>query len=197
MSAGYWRINPVAMISAAVAVISVFLPWWGIYELFATTTVLLGRWSLWSPPTAGALRRLGTPMPASAASVSQTFAYSSLVVLLSVLVVASLALAGSLTLRRKYLVAGLGLSILTPIAYAIAIAYVTTNYCLTPLCVSGPIGSASFAGTTFTSGFETGFYIFIASIIVLALALFLNNSLARTTALHRAEISVPTNQPTN
>jgi hypothetical protein len=197
MSAGYWRINPVAMISAAVAVISVFLPWWGIYELFATTDVLLSRWSLWSPPTAGALRRLGRPMPASAASVSQTFAYSSLVVLLLVLVVASLALAGSLTLRRKYLVAGLGLSILTPIAYTIAIAYVTANYCLTPLCVSGPIGSASFAGTTFTSGFETGFYIFIASIVVLALALFLNNSLARTTAIHRAEISVPTNQPTN
>jgi hypothetical protein len=42
----------------------------------------------------------------------------------------------------------------------------------------------------FHPGFETGFYAFIAAIIVLALALFLNNSLARTTALHRSEIPV-------
>jgi hypothetical protein len=190
MSTAYWRINPVAMIGAAVAVISVFLPWWGIYELLAATNVLLGRWSLWSPPSSSALRRL-SPTRAPAASISQTFAYSSLLVLVLVLVVASLALAGSLTLRRKYLIAGIGLSILTIIAYAIAITYVTTNYCLTPLCASGPIGTASFAGTAFSWGFETGFYIFIASAVVLALAIFLNNSLARATVIRKAELSVP------
>jgi hypothetical protein len=194
MSAAYWRINPVAMIGAAVAIISVFLPWWGIYELFASTSVLLGRWSLWNPPSSSALRRL-SPTRAPAASISQTFAYSSLFVLVLVLVVASLALAGSLTLRRKYLIVGIGLSILTTIAYAIAISNVTTNYCLTPLCASGPVGSASFAGTTFTWGFETGFYIFIASTIVIVLGLVLNDSLARTTAVHHAEVSVPTSQP--
>src|SRR5579864_6470558 len=198
MSTAYWRINPVAMIAAAVALISVFLPWWGIYQLLANTSFLLGRWALWNPPGAAALRRLGHPMPVSAASVSQTFAYSSLIVLLLALVVASLALAGGLTLHRKYLVVGLGLSILTPIAYAISIAYVTSNYCLSlvnTLCPSGPIGSASFAGATFTWGFETGFYIFIASIFVLVLALVLNDSLARTTTMARAKISVPSSQP--
>ncbi len=195
MSTAYWRINPVAMIAAAVALISVFLPWWGIYQLLANTSFLLGRWALWNPPGAAALRRLGHPMPVSAASVSQTFAYSSLIVLLLALVVASLALAGGLTLRRKYLLVGLGLSILTPIAYAVSIAYMTSNYCLTPLCASGVIGSATLAGTTFSWGLETGFYIFIASIFVLVLSLVLNDSLARTTAMARAEISVPSTQP--
>jgi hypothetical protein len=194
MSTAYWRINPVAMIAAAVALISVFLPWWGIYELFATSSFLLGRWALWNPPGATALRRIGHPMQVSAASVSQTFAYSSLIVLLLALIVASLALAGGLTLHRRYLVVGLGLSILTPIAYAISIAYVTSNYCLAvlnALCPSGPIGAASFAGTTLTWGFETGFYIFIVSIFVLVIALVLNDSLGRTTTMARAEISIP------
>lgn len=195
MSSGYWRINPIAMISAAVALISLFLPWWGIYELFGTTSALLGHWTLWSPPGSAVLRRLGRPMPMSATNTSQTFAYASLIVLLLALVVASLAVAGGLTMHRKYLTAGLTLSILTPISYAISVAYITSNYCLTFVCAAGPIGSASFAGTTFNWGFETGFYIFIASIVVLFLALVLNGSLARTTAIHRAEIYVPTNQP--
>jgi len=45
-------------------------------------------------------------------------------------------------------------------------------------------------------GFETGFYIFIVGIVVFALSLVLNNSLARTTAIRRAEVSVLTSQPT-
>lgn len=195
MSAGYWRINPIAMISAAAALISLFLPWWGIYELLGTTSGLLGHWTLWSPPGSGVLRRLGRPVSVPAANISQTFAYDSLIVLILALVVASLAVAGGLTMHKKYLTAGLALSILTPISYTIAVAYLTSSYCLLfPLCASGPVSSGTVFGTTYTWGFETGFYTFIASIIVLALALVLNNTLARTTAMHRAEISVPTSQ---
>ncbi len=193
MSSAYWRINPVSIIGAAIAMISVFLPWWGIYELFGSSRLLLGHWALWNPPGAGALRRLGRPETFSAASTSQIFTISSVIVLVLALVVASLALAGGLTLLRKYLVAGLVVSILTPIAYTIMIAYVTSNYCLTPVCAAGPIGSTSlFDGTTFTWGLETGFYLFIVAIVVLALSLALNNSLARTT--ERTEITVPAGQ---
>ncbi|TMI54868.1 hypothetical protein E6H15_05155 [Candidatus Bathyarchaeota archaeon] len=89
------------------------------------------------------------------------------------------------------------MSILTPIAYTITIAYVTSSYCLLfPLCASGPIGNGTAFGTTYTWGFETGFYIFIVGIVVFALSLVLNNSLARTTAIRRAEVSVLTSQPT-
>jgi len=193
MSTAYWRVNPVAMIGAAVALISVFLPWWGIYESSLGVLTFFRRWTLWSPPGTTVLRAFGQPRPVSATGLSQTFSASSLIVLTLALVAAALAVAGSLTLIRKYLVAGLFLSILTPIFYAASISYVTYNSCLTPQCSSGPVGSATaFDGATFGWGFETGFYIFIISATVLALALFMNNSLARNSALQRAQVAVPT-----
>lgn len=166
------RSEQARIIGAAIALIIVFLPWWGIYEVFGSSVMLLVRWPLWSPPASSALRRLGRAQPTSATSLSQTFTVSSLIILVLALVVASLALSGGLTLLRRYLVAGLVPSVLTPVAYTGAIVYVTSNYCLTPLCVSGPIGTVSFLGTTFTWGFETGFYLFIVAIVVLALSLF-------------------------
>jgi hypothetical protein len=200
MSAGYWRINPVAMIASAVALISLFLPWWGIYELVGPASAQLGRWGLWNPPGTGAINRLGhriNPMTGmTAGTTAQTFAYTSLIVLLLVLVAASLSLAGSLTVHRNYLIAGLALSILAPIVYAISLTYITTNYCLTPACITGPLGHVTQFGVTYNWGFETGFYTFIAAIIVMALALSLNNTLARTMATHRATATIPTAQPT-
>ena len=197
MSTAYWRVNSLAIVGAAIALISVFLPWWGIYELVGSSVMLFAHWTLWSPPGSAALRRLGRPDSLSTASISQTFIISSLIVLILALVAASLALAGGLTLVRKYLVAGLVVSILTPIAYTVTIAYVTSSHCLLfPLSVSGPIGTGAVFGTTYTWGFETGFYIFIVGIVIFALSLVLNNSLARTTAIRRAEVSVLTSQPT-
>ena len=197
MSTAYWRVNSLAIVGAAIALISVFLPWWGIYELVGSSVMLFAHWTLWSPPGSAALRRLGRPDSLSTASISQTFIISSLIVLILALVAALLALAGGLTLVRKYLVAGLVVSILTPIAYTVTIAYVTSSHCLLfPLSVSGPIGTGAVFGTTYTWGFETGFYIFIVGIVVFALSLVLNNSLARTTAIRRAEVSVLTSQPT-
>ena len=49
---------------------------------------------------------MGRAQPIPATSLSQTFIVSSLIVLVLALVVASLALAGGLTLLRKYLAAG-------------------------------------------------------------------------------------------
>jgi hypothetical protein len=196
MSNSYWRINPIAMISAAAVLISLFLPWWGVYEPVAFGT-LVHRWTLWSPPGTAMLHNLGYRITLSAASTAQTFAYASLAILLLALVVASLALAGSLTMHRSYLIAGLALAILTPIAYIFSISYVTSNFCLNPLpstCAS-VMGRASFGGSVASWGFETGFYAFIAAALVLAVGLSLNNSLARTIAVRRAEVTVAVGQP--
>lgn len=199
MSAGYWRINPVALISAAVALISVFLPWWGIAWPVGVGAVAYRRWDLWSPPSAGVIRNVGHAMDSSAANIAQTFAYSSVLVLLLVLVVASLALAGSLTMNRTLLTIGLALSILTPIVYLAGVSYLTSQYCIMPLpssCATGIVGSAlTIENLRFTWGFETGFYAFIATIIVLGLGLYMNTSLARTVMTHRAEVIVQANQP--
>lgn len=200
MSAGYWRVNPVGMISAAVALISVFLPWWGISWPIGVGAVAYRRWDLWSPPSVGVIRNVGHAMSSSAASIAQTFAYSSVLVLLFVLVVASLALAGSLTMNRALLTVGLGLSVLTPIVYLTGVSYLTSQYCIKPTvsssCATGIIGSAlTIENFRFTWGFETGFYTFIAAIIVLGLGLYMNTSLARTVTSHRAEVAVPGSQP--
>lgn len=203
MSMAQWRINPVAMIAAAISLISVFLPWWGVYELVGIDTLTIARWPLWSPPGAATLRRIGGPISKAplatltANNVSQTFTTTTLIVLVLALLVAGLALAGGLTLLRKYLVLGLGLAVITPIIYGLAVAYVTSNWCIfSPACVTGALGATTFAdGTTITWGFETGFYTFIVAIVVLALAILLNNSLARTTPIRKAQVSVPVATP--
>src|SRR5881296_54623 len=197
MSTAYWRVNSLAIVGAAMALISIFLPWWGIYELVGSSVMLFAHWTLWSPPGSAALRRLGRPDSLSTASVSQTFIISSLIVLILALVAASLALAGGLTLVRKYLVAGSG-------SVNLDTNRLHHHYSLrdiqllpiVPLCASGPIGNGTAFGTTYTWGFETGFYIFIVGIVVFALSLVLNNSLVRTTAISRAVVSGLTSQPT-
>src|SRR5205807_9955637 len=64
-------------------------------------------------------------------------------VLVLVLVATALVVVGSLTLLRRYLLGGLVLSALAPVVYVVAINYVTMNYCLSPFCVSGPVGVES------------------------------------------------------
>jgi len=61
MSTAYWRVNSLAIVGAAIALISVFLPWWGIYELVGSSVMLFAHWTLWSPPGSAVLRRLGRP----------------------------------------------------------------------------------------------------------------------------------------
>ncbi len=196
MSASYWRINPIAMISAATVLISLFLPWWGVDQSFG---VGIRHWTLWSPPGAGIIRDLGIghPIMMSAASTAQSFGYASLVVLVLALIVASLALAGSLTMHRTYLVVGLVLAVLTPIVYIVSISYITSHYCFVmgPTSCASVMGSTSFAGNVATWGFDTGFYAFIAAALVLAVGLSMNNSLARTVAIRSTQVIVPTGQP--
>ncbi len=61
MSTAYWRVNSLAIVGAAIALISVFLPWWGIYELVGSSVMLFAHWTLWSPPGSAVLRKLGRP----------------------------------------------------------------------------------------------------------------------------------------
>src|SRR5437867_13048152 len=98
MSTAYWRVNSLAIVGAAIALISVFLPWWGIYELVGSSVMPFAHWTLWSPPCSAALRRLSPPDSLSTATTAQTIIISSLIALILALVAASLALAGSLTL---------------------------------------------------------------------------------------------------
>ncbi len=165
-----WRINPVSILAAAIALVGAFLPWWG----FDVSGIInqVHRWTIWNPP------RFNTQVPGGA-TVSWNFTISSVSVLVLVLVATALVVVGSLTLLRRYLLGGLVLSALAPVVYAVAVNYVTMNYCLSPLCISGPIGSESrVAGLYVAWGFQNGFYIFLTAVIFSIAGLIVNSRLA-------------------
>src|SRR6266852_7219848 len=169
-----WKINPVSILGAAMALVGVFLPWWGFY-FSGIGSSQTHRWTIWNPP------RFNSQVP-GASAVSWNFTLSSVSVLILVLVATALVVVGSITLLRRYLLAGLVLSALAPVVYVVAIDYVTMNYCITPFCVSGPVGSESVSrasGLSVAWGFQIGFYVFLAAVLVLIAGLLFNSRLGR------------------
>ena len=169
-----WKVNPVSILAAAIALIGAFLPWWG-FDVSGIISTQARRWTIWNPP------RFNTQVP-GAASVSWSFTISSISVLVLVLVATALVVVGSITFLRRYLLGGLVLSALAPVVYAAAIDYVTMNYCITPFCVSGPVGSESVSrapGLSVVWGFQIGFYVFLAAVLVLIGGLVFNSRLRR------------------
>ncbi len=175
------RLNPVSILAAAIALVGAFLPWWG-FDLSGVTSGQVRRWTIWNPP------RFNTQVP-GATAVSWNFTISSISVLVLVLVATALVVVGSITLLRRYLLGGLILSALAPVVYAVAINYVTMNYCLSPFCVSGPIGSESVSGFPKLGvvwGFQSGFYIFLVAVLVLVAGLMFNSRLSGRLVTTRA-----------
>jgi hypothetical protein len=179
-------------LGAAIALFGAFLPWWG-FDISGIISNQAHRWTIWNPP------RFNTQVP-GAASVSWNFAISSVSVLVLVLVATALVVVGSITLLRRYLLGGLVLSALAPVIYTVAINYVTMNYCITPFCVSGPVGSESVSrapGLSVAWGFQIGFYVFLAAVLVLIAGLVFNSRLAGGLVTSgRARIMVPTGPTT-
>ena len=190
MSIIQWRLNPVSILAAGIALVGAFLPWWG-FDLSGVNSAQARRWTIWNPP------RFNTQVP-GAASVSWNFTISSVSVLVLVLVATALVVVGSITLLRRYLLGGLILSALAPAVYAVAINYVTMNYCITPFCVSGPVGSESVSrasGLSVAWGFQSGFYIFLAAALVLIVGVVFNSRLGISQVTNRsAKIPVFTGQ---
>ena len=165
-----WRLNPVSILAAGIALVGAFLPWWG-FDLSGINSAQAHRWTIWNPP------RFNTQVP-GAATVSWNFTISSISVVVLVLVATALVVVGSVTLLRRYLLGGLVLYALAPVVYAVAINYVTMNYCLSPFCVSGPVGSESIPGIGVVWGFQSGFYIFLVAMLILVAGLMFNSRLS-------------------
>src|SRR5437870_3093909 len=168
-----WRINPVSILAAAISLIGAFLPWWG-FDVTGISINQVRRWTIWNPP------RFNTQV-SGGATVSWNFTISSVSVLVLVLVATALIVVGSITLLRRYLLGGLVLSALAPVVYAVAINYITMNYCLSPFCVSGPVGSESVSGIPGLGvvwGFQSGFYTFLVAVLILVAGLLFNSRLS-------------------
>jgi hypothetical protein len=179
MSSLNMRANPVAIIAAAIFLIGLFLPWWGVDVYGASFARARLAWTVWNPPQFNRL--------AGGSMLYWNFAVSSIIVLALGLIAAALAIVGSLTRMRRYFIAGILLSGISLALYTVAIEYVTLNSCLIgPPCVSGPVGIATLrtvSGITFAWGFQSGFYASILALLVLTVGLLLNDMWVRDTAV--------------
>ena len=160
------KVNLVSILAGALALISVFLPWWGMDGTAFGFSGSVVRWSLWSRPFVG-----DTSSSQALADAAQTMGLLSILVLAIAFVTVALAFLGSFDTSRQYLVAGFISTILAIVVYAGAVSYTLSNLCQgSPTCPSGPIGSAFAGGASITWGFQTGFYLFLVGGILIVFA---------------------------
>jgi hypothetical protein len=159
------RVNFVALISAALFLVSVFLSWWGFNTSGLFTESF--SWSLWSGP-AGIYN--GSPSSASTLTT-----YSPLI---GALVIASVVLLilGMLPRTSRLMIGSSAVAIVAPILYAIIVNETVSNGCNgMSNCLNGPFGTRT-VGTggfslTVNWGFQTGFYVEIVGAVLSILAL--------------------------
>lgn len=149
------RINLVSVLAGALAMASVFLPWWGMDASGFGTTVS-PRWTLWNAPSSDTIFR------GSSLQYSPLATYGPVIGAI-VIISALLAFGGSFVRNARVLVASFILNVLTPIAYLGIVSYAVTTSCSGQgTCLSGPFGSQTFPfGITLSWGFQPGFYLYI------------------------------------
>ncbi len=170
------RVNFVALISAALLLVSTFLYWWG----FNTSGVVTdsASWSLWSGPSG--------IYNGSSSSASTLTTYSPLI---GALVIAAivLLLLGMLPRASMLMIGGIAVAIIAPIVYVIVVNQTISNACNgMSNCLSGPFGTRTvgFGGFSFTInwGFQIGFYAEIVGAILSILALAFQRTYLSTRA---------------
>ena len=164
------RVNLVSILAGALALISVFLPWWGVsgsaFGLTASVT-----WSLWNQPF------LGDPSVPANAQAAQQMGQFNIVVLGIVFITTAIAFLGSFAPKKEYLVTGFASSVTALIVYTAGVSYSLGKTCQgTSPCFSGPVGSTLISGTSITWGFETGFYLVLVASIMLVVAVIFHQS---------------------
>src|SRR5207249_4936193 len=159
------RINFVALLAAALFLISLFLYWWGLDATGSFTSS--DRWSLWSGPV--------NPTITPGQSFQTLVTYSPIIGALT-LASTILALVGTIPKAHRLLSLGVVVSILTPIIYAVLVNFAVSNGCgSSSNCITGPFGTETtnvgFFSFTRTWGFQPGFYIEIGGAILALIAI--------------------------
>lgn len=169
-SRSFPHVNFLGVVAAALVLVSVILPWWGItVEGFASREELWGLWGL-----------SGDPIPGVATSdLTGVLSTYSPVILALALVSVLLGVAGSFTSRYGPIAASLALAIGGLLGYAGLVSYAVSQNCQSPGCISQPTGSSSFFGLSIKWGFQLGFYLFTAAAIILLLSLVLHRPLTQ------------------
>lgn len=162
------RVNLISILAGTVALISVFLPWWGIdgsaYSFSASIY-----WSLWGRPY------LGDPSSSTAvARATATMGMFNVLVLGLLFITVAIAFFGSFAEEKAYLATGFAAAITTLVVYAAAVSYTITQSCQgASTCISGSIGSTVAGGTAINWGFQSGFYLaLIGGVLTLFAVIF-------------------------
>ena len=155
-SVNFPRINLVSLLAGALALASLFLPWWGL-DASGFGSSVSPRWTLWNGPSMDSIFRGSTqPYP--------TLTSASPLIGAFVVISALLSLAGSFTRNIRPLIGSFILSVLTPIAYLGVVSYAVTNSCNGQSnCLSGPFGTETVFGITLNWGFQIGFYLYVVA----------------------------------
>jgi len=155
-SVNFPRVNLISLLAGALALASLFLPWWGL-DASGFGSSVSPRWTLWNGPSMDSIFRGSTqPYP--------TLTSASPLIGAFVVISALLALAGSFTRNTRPLMGSFILSVLTPIAYLGVVSYAVTNSCNGQSnCLSGPFGTETVFGITLNWGFQIGFYLYLVA----------------------------------
>jgi small neutral amino acid transporter SnatA (MarC family) len=155
-SVNFPRINLISLLAGALALASVFLPWWGV-DASGFGSFVSPRWTLWNGPSTDSIFRGSTqPYP--------TLTSASPIIGALVVISALLALAGSFARNIRPLIGSFILNVLTPIAYLGVVSYAVTNSCNGQSnCLSGPFGTETVFGITLSWGFQIGFYLYVVA----------------------------------
>lgn len=159
-STAFPRINFVALLAGVLALVSIFLYWWGLdftISAFGGATESF-RWSLWSGPSTVSVNQ---------ATSAQTITTYSPIIGVLVIGSAVLAFLGTIPRASRLLVASAILSVLAPILYVVVINQAVTNACNgMQNCISGTFGTMTGPGFSLTWGFQVGFYLSIATALM-------------------------------
>ncbi len=155
-SVNFPRINLISLLAGALALASLFLPWWGL-DASGFGSSVSPRWTLWNGPSMDSIFR-GSTQPYT------TLTSASPIIGALVVISALLALAGSFTRNIRTLIGSFVLSVLSPIAYLGTVSYAVTNTCNGQSnCLSGPFGTETVFGITLNWGFQIGFYLYLVA----------------------------------
>lgn len=169
------KINPISLLAGALALASVFLPWWGM-DASGFGATISPRWTLWNAPASDTIFR------GSSQQYSALTTYGPLIGAL-VIISALLAFAGGFVRNTRLLVASFILNVLTPIAYLGIVSSAVTNACNgQENCLSGPFGSQAFPfGITISWGFQLGFYLYLVAGTVTVIGIGFHRVFHKTT----------------
>lgn len=156
------RVNLPGVAAGILALVSIFLPWWGITAtgFGSTTTVMYGFF--------GAPNTMDQPVTNNFTSTMTTY---TPIIFGLVLLTTALALLGSLARNLRALAATLVFAVTSLVGYSALVSYALSQNCQGNGCIRSVTGFEDLFNIMITWGFQSGYYLFLGATILSIIAL--------------------------